>query len=56
MAEARLIGLFAVRSSAADKLTWDGRSWQQFASEHADEIQWNDPFDELPDADWEYKG
>jgi hypothetical protein len=55
MAEPNLIGFFAVRSSVADGLVWiDGRSWQQFASEHEDEINWKDPFDGLPDSDWEY--
>ena len=40
----------------ADALVWiDGRTWQQFASENAEEIRWSDPFDELPDSDWEYK-
>lgn len=57
MVESRLIGFFAVRSSTADALVWtDDRSWEQFASEHEDEIQWNEPFDELPDSDWEYQG
>ena len=46
MAEPRLIGFFVVRSSVADGLVWiDGRTWQQFASEHEDEINWKDPFD-----------
>jgi hypothetical protein len=54
MIEPRLIGFFAVRSSAADALEWDGRSWGQFAAEHDDKIQWSDPFDNLPDSDWEY--
>jgi hypothetical protein len=57
MVEPRLVGFFRVRASVADGLVWmDGRTWQQFASEHADEIQWSDPFDELPDSDWEYRG
>ena len=56
MMEPRLVGFFYVRSSIADGLVWiDGRRWQQFASEHANEIQWKDPFDELPDSDWEYR-
>jgi hypothetical protein len=55
MAEPRLIGFFAVRSSVADGLVWiDGRTWQQFASEHEDEINWKDPFDGLPDSQWEF--
>lgn len=55
MAEPRLIGFFAVRSSVADALIWiDGRTWQQFASEHEEEINWKDPFDGPPDSDWEY--
>jgi hypothetical protein len=56
MVEPSLVGFFAVRSSVADELVWNGCSWEQFASEHEDEIQWNDPFDKLPDSDWEYKG
>ena len=55
MVEPTLVGFFAVRSSAADALEWiDGRTWQQFASEHGDEIQWSDPFDDLPDSDFEF--
>jgi hypothetical protein len=55
MIEPRLVGFFAVRWSAADALEWiDGRKWEQFATEHSGEIQWSDPFDDLPDADWEY--
>lgn len=51
MVEPRLIGFFAVRSSVADSLVWiDHCSWQQVASEHEDEINWKDPFAELPDS------
>lgn len=53
--EPRLIGFFAVRSGTPDGLVWEGKTWRQFAAEHEDEINWNDPFDELPDGDWEYK-
>jgi hypothetical protein len=57
MVEPSLVGFFAVRSSIPDDLVWiDGRSWVQFVAEHEDEIRWNDPFDQLPDKDWEYKG
>lgn len=57
MVEPQLIGFFAVKSSMADLLVWiDGRTWQQFASEHADTINWKNPFEELPDSDWEYRG
>jgi hypothetical protein len=57
MVEPELVGFFTVRSSFADDLVWtDGRSWQQFALEHEEEIHWSDPFDQLPDSDWEYKG
>jgi hypothetical protein len=46
MVESKLIGFFAVRCSIADDLVWtDGRAWKQFASEHKDEIDWDDPFD-----------
>lgn len=55
MIEPELIGFFSLRTSVADRLVWiDGRSWEQFASEHEDEIKWKDFFDELPDTNWEY--
>jgi hypothetical protein len=55
MVEPRLVGFFAVRSCAADALEWtDGRNWPQFASLHGDEIQWSNPFDDLPDSEFEY--
>ena len=57
MLEPRLVGLFRIRTSIADGLVWtDGRTWEQFKSEHPEKIQWSDPFDELPDGDWEYRG
>ena len=57
MVASSLIGFFAIRSSTADALVWiDGRSWRQFALDHDEEIQWDEPFDQLPDSDWEYKG
>jgi hypothetical protein len=56
MVETRLVGFFTVRYSVADELVWAGQSWQQFALEHEEEIHWSDPFDQLPDSDWEYKG
>jgi hypothetical protein len=56
MIEPRLIGFFAMRSSIADGLAWEGRTWQQFASEHEGEIRWKDSFDELPDLDGERRG
>ena len=56
MKEPRLVGFFAVRASMADGLVWiDGQSWQDFASEHEDQIRWEDPFNRLPDSDEEYK-
>lgn len=55
MVNPKLLGFFAVRFSLANGLVWtDGRTWQQFASEHENEIQWKDPFHELPDGDWEH--
>lgn len=57
MIEPELLGFFAVRFSIANGLTWiDGRTWQQFASEHEDRIHWKDPFHDIPDGDWEYNG
>lgn len=57
MLEPDLVGLFEIRDSIADSLVWtDDRTWQQFASENAHKLRWRDPFDELPDSDWEYRG
>jgi hypothetical protein len=57
MVEPSLVGFFTVRASIPDDLVWiDGRSWIQFVAEHEDDIRWNDPFDRIPDKDWEYKG
>lgn len=55
MVDSELVGFFTVRSSVADALVWiDGRTWHQFAVDH-EEIKWSDPFDDLPDSDWEYR-
>jgi hypothetical protein len=54
MLEPEPIGFFAVRSSIANGLVWNGCTWQEFASEHDDQIDWNDPFYDLPDGDWEH--
>ncbi|MGB9072516.1 MAG: hypothetical protein WCC22_07565 [Terriglobales bacterium] len=55
MADPSLCGLFAMRLSTADDLVLDnGRTWQDFAKEHAGELR----FVETPDADedqeWSY--
>jgi hypothetical protein len=43
MVKPELVGFFSVRSSVADGLVWiDGTSWQQFATEHEEEINWKD--------------
>lgn len=50
-----LVGFFKMRPAVADGLVWtDGRTWQQFASENADKLQW-EPIEELPDSDWEWQ-
>jgi len=50
-----LVGFFKMRSSVPDCLVWtDGRTWEEFASENSDKLQWSDPFEESPDPGWEY--
>ena len=57
MLEPDLVGFFEIRDSMADGLVWeDGRTWQQFASENFEKLKWTEASDELPDADWEYRG
>jgi hypothetical protein len=54
MVEPKLLGFFQVRAGMADGLVWiNGRTWRQFASEHEDEVSWNDPFNQIPDSPWE---
>ncbi|MGB6384203.1 MAG: hypothetical protein WBF25_03180 [Terriglobales bacterium] len=55
MIDSSLCGLFAMRTSTADDLVLDdGRTWEDFAKEHASELR----FVETPDADadleWSY--
>jgi hypothetical protein len=50
-----LIGFFRLRTALADGLVVEGRSWRDFAKEHADELHY-DIFESLPDSDWEYNG
>lgn len=54
MLERRLLGFFRVRTSMADGLVWNGRTWQQFALEHDEQIDWSESSNEIPDLDWEY--
>jgi hypothetical protein len=50
-----LIGFFCLKTSLADGLVVDGRSWRDFAEEHADELHYDD-FGSLDDEEWEYNG
>lgn len=48
-----LIGFFRLKTALADGLVVDGRSWRDFAAEHADELHYDD-FGSLEDSEWEY--
>jgi hypothetical protein len=48
-----LIGFFRLKIALADGLVVDGRSWRDFAKEHADELHY-DNFESLADSEWEY--
>jgi len=50
-----LIGFFRLKPALADGLVVDGRSWRDFAKEHADELHY-DEFESLADSEWEYNG
>jgi hypothetical protein len=57
MLEPDLVGFFEIRDSIADGLVWtDDRTGQQFASKNSEKLKWSDPFDEIPDSDWEHLG
>lgn len=55
MEDPSLIGFFRLRDSLADGLTWEGKSWVEFAAAHAEELRYS-PFADLPDSEWEYNG
>ena len=50
-----LVGFFRLRIALADGLVYEGRSWRDFAREHADGLHY-ELFESLPDSDWEYNG
>lgn len=50
-----LIGFFRLKPALADGLIVGGRSWRDFAKEHADELHYDD-FESLADSEWEYNG
>lgn len=50
-----LIGFFRLKHSLADGLIENGRSWRDFAKEHADELRYA-PYEDLAESEWEYRG
>jgi hypothetical protein len=55
MERSDLIGFFRLKTALADGLVVEGRSWRDFAKEHADELHYDD-FESLTDSEWEYNG
>jgi hypothetical protein len=51
-----LIGFFRLKTSLADGLVVDGRSWRDFAKEHMDELHYDDFDESIADSEWEYNG
>jgi len=55
MVDLSLLGFFAVVESLADDLVLeDGRSWREFAKEHADAIRYSTSPDLEEDDEWTY--